>query len=194
MLKKLVKYGNSTALVLDRAILELLNIKESATVKLKTDGTSLIITPEVVESTQNVFVSNTAESAAHILQESDKQTEVSTLRGALNARVKKNLAIIDTDPAQKERFNKCAPGTENFDKLGATIQQIMGKYKDEINKLSTPECLQAIKDITEKYAGNVTSEEYFKEICALRLYYAPLLVNMDAEMLQAEQDLETSNA
>ncbi|MDX2346130.1 MAG: AbrB/MazE/SpoVT family DNA-binding domain-containing protein [Legionella sp.] len=45
MLKKLVKYGNSKALVLDRAILELLNIKEGALVKLRTDGKSLTITP-----------------------------------------------------------------------------------------------------------------------------------------------------
>ena len=43
MLKKLVKYGNSNALVLDKAILELLNIPEGAHVKIKTDGTSLII-------------------------------------------------------------------------------------------------------------------------------------------------------
>ena len=45
MLKKLVKYGNSKALVLDRAILELLNIKEGGLLKLKTDGKSLTITP-----------------------------------------------------------------------------------------------------------------------------------------------------
>jgi antitoxin component of MazEF toxin-antitoxin module len=37
MLKKLVKYGNSNALILDRAILELLNINEGAVLKLHTD-------------------------------------------------------------------------------------------------------------------------------------------------------------
>ena len=45
MLKKLAKYGNSTTLVIDKAILELLNMDESTIVKLQTDGKSLIITP-----------------------------------------------------------------------------------------------------------------------------------------------------
>lgn len=46
MLKKIVKFGNSNALVLDKAILELLNMGEGSVVKLKTDGKSLIITPQ----------------------------------------------------------------------------------------------------------------------------------------------------
>lgn len=54
MLKKLVKYGNSNALVLDKALLELLNITEGAVVKIKTDGTSLIITPHNLEALNNV--------------------------------------------------------------------------------------------------------------------------------------------
>lgn len=45
MLKKLAKYGNSTTLVIDKAILELLNMDESSIVRLQTDGKSLIITP-----------------------------------------------------------------------------------------------------------------------------------------------------
>lgn len=44
MLKKLVKYGNSNALVLDKAILELLEIAEGSVVKIKTDGKAIIIT------------------------------------------------------------------------------------------------------------------------------------------------------
>ena len=43
MIKKLIRYGNSNAIVLDKAILELLNIPEGSFVKLKTDGQSLII-------------------------------------------------------------------------------------------------------------------------------------------------------
>ncbi len=45
MLKKLVRYGNSNALVLDKAILELLNIAEGSVVKISTDGKSIILTP-----------------------------------------------------------------------------------------------------------------------------------------------------
>ncbi len=66
MLKKLVKYGNSNALVLDKAILELLNISEGSIVKIKTDGRSIIITPqeEVVE--QQVHETVTSTDALHM--------------------------------------------------------------------------------------------------------------------------------
>ncbi len=46
MLKKIVKYGNSSALILDKALLELLNIEVGSVVKIKTDGVSLILTPK----------------------------------------------------------------------------------------------------------------------------------------------------
>lgn len=54
MLKKLVKYGNSNALVFDKAILELLNIKEGSIVKISTDGKTLTITPQDNESGETV--------------------------------------------------------------------------------------------------------------------------------------------
>jgi len=47
MLKKLVKYGNSNALIFDKAILELLDIEEGSVLKIKTDGKSIILTPQV---------------------------------------------------------------------------------------------------------------------------------------------------
>jgi antitoxin component of MazEF toxin-antitoxin module len=45
MLKKLVKYGNSTALVLEKPLLELLEMEEGGYVKITTDGKSLTLTP-----------------------------------------------------------------------------------------------------------------------------------------------------
>lgn len=54
MLKKLVKYGNSNALVLDKAILELLNIAEGSVLKISTDGKSLILTPQKTVESQQV--------------------------------------------------------------------------------------------------------------------------------------------
>ncbi len=45
MLKKLSRYGNSMALILDKPILELLNIKENTELKITTDGKAIIITP-----------------------------------------------------------------------------------------------------------------------------------------------------
>lgn len=45
MVKKLTKHGNSMALVIDRAILEILKISESTPLELTTDGKSLNIAP-----------------------------------------------------------------------------------------------------------------------------------------------------
>ncbi len=67
MLKKLAKYGNSTTLVIDKAILELLNMNETSIVKLHTDGKSLIITPvKSMKEDQKVSYSDMeATSVAH---------------------------------------------------------------------------------------------------------------------------------
>jgi|SaaInlStandDraft_7_1057024.scaffolds.fasta_scaffold732662_1 antitoxin MazE len=45
MIKKLSKYGNSKALVIDKPILELLDINENTQLKITIDGKSLVITP-----------------------------------------------------------------------------------------------------------------------------------------------------
>jgi antitoxin component of MazEF toxin-antitoxin module len=45
MKKKLVRHGNSFALVIDRAILELLHAKPESTFEIVTDGQSLLLTP-----------------------------------------------------------------------------------------------------------------------------------------------------
>ena len=45
MIKKLSKHGNSYALVIDKAILELLNITPDTELKIRTDGESIIIEP-----------------------------------------------------------------------------------------------------------------------------------------------------
>ncbi|MBE7439162.1 MAG: AbrB/MazE/SpoVT family DNA-binding domain-containing protein [Spirochaetales bacterium] len=49
MQKKLVKHGNSAALVLDKPILELLHIDMETPLELRTDGHSLTITPVQTE-------------------------------------------------------------------------------------------------------------------------------------------------
>ncbi len=43
--KKLSKHGNSLALVMDRAILELLDIDEKTPLNITTDGRALVIAP-----------------------------------------------------------------------------------------------------------------------------------------------------
>ncbi len=45
MVKKLTKHGNSLALVIDKAVLELLEIDDKTPLNISTDGDILIITP-----------------------------------------------------------------------------------------------------------------------------------------------------
>jgi antitoxin component of MazEF toxin-antitoxin module len=45
MIKKLSKHGNSLALVIDRSILDLLDIDEKTSLEISTDGESLVVSP-----------------------------------------------------------------------------------------------------------------------------------------------------
>ncbi|PJZ68906.1 AbrB family transcriptional regulator [Leptospira perolatii] len=45
MIKKLIQHGNSSALIIEKPILELLHITSETSLDIKTDGKSLIITP-----------------------------------------------------------------------------------------------------------------------------------------------------
>jgi antitoxin component of MazEF toxin-antitoxin module len=45
MTKKLIKHGNSAALILDKAILELLNVTMDTPLEISTDGKSIVISP-----------------------------------------------------------------------------------------------------------------------------------------------------
>lgn len=46
MVKRLTKHGNSLALVIDRGVLDLLEIDAETPLTVTTDGTCLIVTPE----------------------------------------------------------------------------------------------------------------------------------------------------
>lgn len=47
MIKKLTRHGNSRAVVIDRAVLDLLKIDDETPLEITTDGTRLIIEPIV---------------------------------------------------------------------------------------------------------------------------------------------------
>ena len=47
MVKKLIKHGNSSALVIDKPIMEMLNITNETTFEVSTDGRNLILSPQV---------------------------------------------------------------------------------------------------------------------------------------------------
>lgn len=51
MMKKLIQHGNSVALVLDKPILELLNITVETPFEITTDGKNLILSPQIEKYT-----------------------------------------------------------------------------------------------------------------------------------------------
>jgi len=46
MVKKLIQHGNSVALVIDKPIMEMLNITSETAFELSTDGRNLILSPQ----------------------------------------------------------------------------------------------------------------------------------------------------
>ena len=55
MLKKLTKHGNSLALVIDKGVLELLNIDDQTPLEISTDGALLLISPVRDEKRRQQF-------------------------------------------------------------------------------------------------------------------------------------------
>ena len=46
MVKKLIQHGNSAALIIDKPIMEMLNITHETVFKISTDGRNLILSPQ----------------------------------------------------------------------------------------------------------------------------------------------------
>lgn len=55
MIKKLTKHGNSMALVIDKGILDLLNINDETPLDISTDGKTLLISPVRDEKRKREF-------------------------------------------------------------------------------------------------------------------------------------------
>ena len=55
MIKRLSRHGNSLALVIDKGVLELLNIDDQTPLEISTDGELLIITPVRDEKRTHAF-------------------------------------------------------------------------------------------------------------------------------------------
>ena len=55
MLKKLTKHGNSLALVIDKGVLDILNIDDKTPLEITTDGTLLLISPVRDEKRKQQF-------------------------------------------------------------------------------------------------------------------------------------------
>ena len=60
MIKRLIQHGNSAALVIDKPILEMLNITNETIFEISTDGRNLILSPQV-EVNREIDIINSLE-------------------------------------------------------------------------------------------------------------------------------------
>lgn len=185
MLKKLVKYGNSSALVLDKAILELLNIREGSLVKIKTDGVSLIITPhEPVQAEQvspTVTAEDvTAEGAVESLRKMNPKfanahnaKELKDIMAETKAKMIKvndELAILESNKEYKKELEKLKKKhKEDPSSLMLAVAALQHKYAPHMRKLmqeldSSPlmgnESLQQTEPVVDKKEAGLLSKAY----------------------------------
>ncbi len=163
MLKKLAKYGNSTTLVIDKAILEILNMDESSIVKLQTDGRSLIITP--IPADHKDKVSYGPEEAMMLAMKTNhtKQLEKSP-------------------PISQELI---AAMQQDFMLVFRNHRQAMMKFSQDM--VSNQEFQEALTTLAQKYDPITQSEDYLKEFLIVRNQFIPELAELDKEIAVINQ-------
>ena len=169
MLKKLVKYGNSNALILDKAILELLNIEEGSLIKIKTDGKSIILTPYKKANSEKVsetFTHDKAHADALIKELIKKRNKGDSKEHQKNDEKRlKDLISQASDLNEKlwknQDFSKEFSGlTKKFDskslEYGKAYNVLLEKYSPELIRLG--------KEISAFENKHVPSEKELDEM------------------------------
>ncbi|NGX31428.1 MAG: hypothetical protein K940chlam8_00796 [Chlamydiae bacterium] len=187
MFKKLVKYGNSNALVLDRSILALLNISEGSVLKLRIEGDALIIkAADVVKPTESLMLDM---ENLHDKIPSSTWAPTNSVMGLAEENMRKFCKKVEKDPSAMEELKEWLPGTENSKKLEEAYKKIMPKYQNEFKLLSGKGFKEDFDTLNKKYQGDTTSKEFFEEFRILRLKHAPKLAEFDKEMKEASISL-----
>lgn len=186
MLKKLVKYGNSHALILDRSIMALLEIEEGAVVKLRIEGNALIVRAEKnIQPTDALMTEMESMEERTMLHGSTQNPVMDRFRQSTQAYCKK----IEKEPGTMQLLKEWAPGTENYQKLQEAYGVILKKYQEEMKPLSSPEFKKQTQKLAKKYQSDESSQDYYRELQALRLKFSPGLAKMDEEMQAVSEAL-----
>ncbi len=173
MLKKIVKYGNSSALVLDKALLELLDMAEGSVVKIKTDGVSLIITPQNV-SPQN-FVSPTLTIEDCLSDAATKAFEQSFGDAEKARAYQAELREIC------DRYAKLVKDKMDTPEIRLAIANVQKRFvKDETN----PEYAKQIQKVQLQHAPEL--ENMHQEMDALLKKYSLNIPDSNMKQLTAE--------
>ena len=195
MLKKLVKYGNSNALVLDKALLELLNITEGSVVKIKTDGMSLIITPQNNEQHQGAIMPTVTPQDAlnnavqhNMAQYYSNPEEFMSEMRKLYARYDETIKKLNSPEYQEVilEFDRSYKGNRSDAEYGKALAELGYKYAPEIRQMD-----EEIEILNKKYATKElekfrqsksafsTSVEKFKHIHEKYRYVQELVMKLN---------------
>ena len=211
MLKKLVKYGNSNALVLDKALLELLNIEEGSLVKLRTDGSSLIITAQHKASEEKISPTITQEDimkeivnshlAKHYGSAENGRAYINELR-AVHARhaqldtpeIKHKLE--ETDKEIKAISKKYIPQEKNvsinaidaFKKVHEKYQHVLSQMCKLANE--NADYIHESVLLAEKHHATKNSPEYVEEYAELITKYIPDYADYQKEIKMVADSLK----
>lgn len=187
MLKKLVKHGNSSALILDRSILALLDIDENSVVKMRIEGDTLLIkAADKVKTTDSLKLEV---EALHERAHPFSNPSQVAITDAIEENTREYCEKLEKDPASMELIKEWLPGTENASKLQGAFSKIMEKYQKDIQLLGSDEFSRDISKLKEQFQGDPTSKSFLDEVRAIRLKHAPNLAKMDKEMEEAAQEL-----
>jgi antitoxin component of MazEF toxin-antitoxin module len=172
MLKKLIKYGNSNALVLDKALLEILNIKEGGIVKISTNGKSLIISPSENDTNPTLYW--------------DAQSAFMT---AVQQNHEKHLKTFDIkNPDHAERFKKGMP----------LFSDLFVRYPDIHQKLhqlqQNEDYNNALADLAQKYDPLKENTLYLQEMVKLQDQFSPEIKQFHEEMRAIGQKIEQESS
>jgi len=211
MLKKLVKYGNSNALVLDKALLEVLNIAEGSVVKIKTDGVSLIITPQFAEESlvptitpedvlKEVVQKHKAEFCVDPQNADVYMNELravitkytgSLKKSEISAEMDKEIQAISQKYAKAEYQYK---GQGKFATAFLDFKKVHEKYQHvSLQVAQLQENAEYIHEsvlLAEKYPATKSSPEYLKEYTALIAKYIPEYDDYQKEIVLVAESMK----
>jgi antitoxin component of MazEF toxin-antitoxin module len=191
MNKKLVKYGNSYALVLNKSILELLDIDGNDPVKLKIEGDTLLVKKSApLNGWENIKLESNAatdkKSKAEYSKESrDADMLKATIREALlkNPNSKLEDIVENADlPSQAKR--KALPAIDAF-------QALFQKYNVDMKMFSENKAYQDELAKLESIKDTMSTNEYRSQLMEIRYQHFPQLREFDRESISLEKNLET---
>jgi len=178
MLKKLVKYGNSNALVLDKAILELMGLTEGDVVKLKINNDTLVITPA---SAEDIGDNEPKAETKKIVSKSKKVNLNKVYFSSAQERLMSTMPSMDSLKDRPE-YKEWQPGSENFKKMTAGFAELQAKYAKEFKKMDFVKIQEEMDKWMQNSTEPVTPESNQKMITEVYKKHAPFMNEYQKEV------------